>query len=167
MTASGVAALLLAPMLLGGAAGAQAARQVATAGWEVFQPLQVWWFAGEHGELAQGLTGAKPGYRLAPSWISGIGHPAVVLIRLVLGAAGARRLRGGPPEQGLLLLALILLTRYLLDPWNRLLRAPVPARAVRMGGGLRAPCTAAHARGHPADVGQLRADTYAGHAGHR
>lgn len=45
---------------------------------------------------------------------------------------------------------------------HRLLRTAVPARAVRLGGSRCAPCAAAHACGHPADVGQLRADTYAG-----
>ncbi len=117
-TAGAVAAVLLAPMALGGAAGVQAAGLVATTTGATFQPWQVWWFTGEHGQVVRGLAAEKPGYRAPPQWMAGIGHPVVILLPLLLAFACIRRLRAGPPENGLLLLAVVLLLRCLLDPWN-------------------------------------------------
>lgn len=118
IAAGGVAALLVAPMVLGGAAGVQTAGSVASNTGEIFQPWQVWWFTGEHGQVVQGLTAEKPGYRVPPSWMPGLGHPLVILLPLLLSLACIRRLRARPPAEGLLLLAVVLLLRCLLDPWN-------------------------------------------------
>ena len=118
VAAGAVATVLIAPMVLGGAAGVQAAGRVAGDTGEIFQPWQVWWFAGEHGHVVRGLTAEKPGYRVPPPWISGVGHPIVILLGLLLSLACMRRLRARPHEEALLLLAVVLVLRCLLDPWN-------------------------------------------------
>ena len=64
----------------------------------------------------------KPdGYRLAPEWLSPLTHPLIAMLVVPLSALWART-RGWAPridgEQVLLLLALLLLLRCVLDPWN-------------------------------------------------
>lgn len=115
--AAGIAALLVAPFLLyshsGGAAVASAGHTDA-----VFQPWQVWWPFGAHGHVVRGMFGdVKAGYRAAPAWIGSFTHPLIAL--LTLPATIAWRLtrhRGRAPSDVLLLLALLLLARCVLDP---------------------------------------------------
>ena len=115
LAAAGAAAtVLVAPMVLGDASGVQAARSVATTTGHLFQPWQVWWFAGDYSHV----VAARPDYRVPPGWMSSIGHPFVILLPLLFSLACVRRLRAGRPEDGLLLLAVVLLLRCLLDPWN-------------------------------------------------
>ena len=112
-----VTSSIMAPMLLlGGAAGAVSAAATQTG--EIFQPWQVWWFLGEHGETVRGLYGEKPGYRAAPAWLGSVARPVVILVALAVSLALARRVRSRPWHDALLLLALVLLLRCLLDPWN-------------------------------------------------
>jgi hypothetical protein len=64
----------------------------------------------------------KPaGYRVAPQWLSPLTHPLIALLVLPLSIAWARvhrvTSRGGG-EHVLALLALLLLLRCALDPWN-------------------------------------------------
>ena len=65
--------------------------------------------------------GEKPGYRAAPAWAGPISHPLVVLAAVAVALAWWRR-RGGHPAtartDALLLLALVLLLRSLLDTWS-------------------------------------------------
>jgi Glycosyltransferase family 87 len=133
-SAAAMSAVVLAPLALvpGGtfvaSSGATAASQSA-----IFQPWQVWWFFGWHGALVHGLFGTpKVGYRTGPAWTATISHPLIVVVGL--GLAGAlwlqrRRSDRGPtgspmrrPPVGerdaLLLLALVLLLRCVLDTWN-------------------------------------------------
>lgn len=114
LVACAVSAALVAPMAVGGAAPIGEVRSAATTTGHLFQPWQVWWFAGNRSQE----VAARPGYRVPPGWLSGLGHPLVMAFGLVVALAGARRLRGRPPENALLLLALVLLARCLLDPWN-------------------------------------------------
>ena len=52
LAAAGAAAtVLVAPMVLGDASGVQAARSVATTTGHLFQPWQVWWFAGDYSHV--------------------------------------------------------------------------------------------------------------------
>jgi hypothetical protein len=125
MTSAGaVAAIVLAPLVLVSPGGfAAGARGAAAPQQALFQPWQVWWFLGRHGQLVQRMFGATmPGYRTGPAWTSTIGHPLIVCIGL--GMAGAlwfrrsREVRAVTEHDALLLLALVLLLRCMLDTWD-------------------------------------------------
>jgi hypothetical protein len=109
--------IVMIPLALAGGAVSEATAVAKTTG-EIFQPWQIWWFLGDHGELVVGNFGEKPGYRAAPEWIGGIGHPIVVLIPAAVSLAFLPRVRRGAWHDGLLLLAFVLLLRCVLDPWN-------------------------------------------------
>ena len=113
-----VAAAVMAPMLLVGGSAITAVSNSATQTGDIFQPWQVWWFFGDHGEVVRGLVGEKPGYRAAPGWVGTVTRPLVVLVPLAVCLMLARQMRARPWHDGLLLLALVLLLRCLLDPWN-------------------------------------------------
>ena len=87
-------------------------------GGQIFQPWQAWWFLGEHGQPVMGLLGEKPGFRTPPGWIGDHARPLVVLVPLAVSMLVGLRWRGRPWHDGLLLLALVMLLRCLLDPWN-------------------------------------------------
>jgi hypothetical protein len=121
-----LAPFMLAPYLIGVSRGAAmttastAANAMNTGA--IFQPWQIWWFLGEHGHIVRGLNGnIKPGYRTPPTWVETIGHPLIVAIMVPLtGLYGGLRRRqsyrvGNAP---LLLLALLLALRCVLDPWD-------------------------------------------------
>ena len=122
LVGGGTAGLVMAPILLTGAASLQATTAAAQHSFAIFQPWQAWWFLGAHGHLVHGLYGAKPGYRAAPGWINGIAHPLIGLIAIALclpwWRTRAHRRPRPQPHDALLLLALIMLVRCMLDPWN-------------------------------------------------
>lgn len=119
-------ALVLAPLALASPSGfATGTSGAAVAQSTIFQPWQAWWFLGRHDGLVHGLFGSsKPGYRIGPAWTSAIGHPLIVAVGL--GLTGVlwlqRRRRTGMGTIGerdaLLLLALVLLVRCVLDTWD-------------------------------------------------
>ncbi len=124
-----VAAVLLAPFMVlprflstsgGGTAVSTTANAVSTGA--IFQPWQIWWFLGSHGHVVRGLLGhIKVGYRTPPGWIESIGHPLIVAIMVPLTglyAAVRRRRSYRVPNSPLLLLALLLALRCVLDPWD-------------------------------------------------
>lgn len=117
--AGGVTAAVLAPIVLvqaGNFVVAARADAVQTGG--IFQPWQVWWFFGSHGHLVHGLFGnAKPGYRTPPGWLGGSAHLLIVAIGVPLSLLWARR-RPAARTDALLLLALLMLLRCALDPWD-------------------------------------------------
>jgi Glycosyltransferase family 87 len=135
-SAGAVAATVLGPLVLVGSSGFVAGtRALATATGELFQPWQAWWFFGapNHVPAPNGLTrtvpigaplSTHPQWRLAPPWLSGVPHPLIVAVGL--GLAGAlwlqRRRRTGTGAIGerdaLLLLALVMLARCVLDNWD-------------------------------------------------
>jgi hypothetical protein len=117
VVAGGVTAVVLAPMVLYGGAATRA-HTVATDSGTIFQPWQLWWFTGHHGEIVRGVYGVKVGYRASPGWISGVGHPLVVLIPFALSAVVLLVRGRACRRDALLLLALALLLRCLLDPWD-------------------------------------------------
>jgi Glycosyltransferase family 87 len=108
--------VMLPLVLVGGAVQEAAAVARTTSG--IFQPWQVWWFLGEHGQVVVGNFGEKPDFRVGPAWLTGMAHQAVVLVPVALSLALLPRLRSRPWHDGLLLLALAFLLRCLLDPWN-------------------------------------------------
>jgi len=116
LAAAGLAGgAVLLPLWLTGPAGGHA---VAT-GSVIFQPWQVWWWLGDTGSVVLGGDGLpKPdGWRTPPAWLSPLAHPgiAALVVPASLGWALARRPRG---DDLLLLLAILLLARCVLDPWN-------------------------------------------------
>ncbi|MGA9285566.1 MAG: glycosyltransferase 87 family protein [Solirubrobacteraceae bacterium] len=135
-SASGVAAAVLGPLVLVGSGGfAAGTKAFASASGEIFQPWQLWWFFGTPNHVAA-PSGASPAvpigaalsthphWRIAPTWISGVPHPLILAVGL--GLAGAvwlqRRRRIGTGTLGereaMLLLALTMLLRCLLDDWD-------------------------------------------------
>jgi hypothetical protein len=117
VAAASATAVVMLPVAVAGGATAEVA-QVARDSSAIFQPWQVWWFFGESGHLVVGTLAEKPGYRVPPGWLTGISHPLVVLIPLALSVGLLFRLRRRPWHDALLLMALALLLRCLLDPWN-------------------------------------------------
>ncbi len=136
LTAAGATgAAVLAPLTLAGS-GRFAANAGATASTSstIFQPMQIFWFLGHHSSRAAHLLGAvKRDFRLAPAWIGTISHPLVMGVALpltgLLWRAERRRSADGPPNgkprpkeawptNPLLLLALLLLLRCMLDTWD-------------------------------------------------
>jgi Glycosyltransferase family 87 len=118
VTAVGVAALAVGPMLLFSDAAATSTVAVARTTGAIFQPWQLWWFLGEHGGPVMGTFGEYAGYRTGPGWVGQISHPLVVLVPVALGLAVARRRGALGGADGFALLALCLHLRCLLDTWN-------------------------------------------------
>jgi hypothetical protein len=113
LSAAAAAGVVLAPLVLVGGGGF-AARAGATASGTggIFAPMQVFWLLGE--------TGAAPAVMGAVRTIS---HPLIISISLPLTAllwrsrAGTAR-AAHEPAVAMLLLALLLLLRCMIDPWD-------------------------------------------------
>ncbi len=122
-SAGATAAAVLLPLMLSSGGFAASAQATASTSSTIFQPWQIWWFFGYHGPLVHGLFGTPLyGYRTGPPWTGVVSHPLIVAVGFAL--AGALWLRRGRNGQGvcerdaLLLLALVLLLRCVLDTWN-------------------------------------------------
>ncbi|HEY3772600.1 MAG TPA: glycosyltransferase family 87 protein, partial [Solirubrobacteraceae bacterium] len=114
------AGLLFAPFVLihaGGFVGQTEAVAVHAGG--LFSPFQLWWSLGSP-------IGA--GARIGPTWLAGLGHTLPIAIAVALTIAYALRTRHTPDRRrhdAMLLLALLLLLRCVLDPWDAVYY-PVP-----------------------------------------
>jgi hypothetical protein len=123
LTTGAVAGAVVAPLLIGASGGSvgQATATGLSTG-SIFQPWQLWWFLGSHGHVVKGLYGAvKVGYRTPPSWMGSLGHTLPIAIMPPLCALYGWLRRGvarRPPNVALLLLALLLALRCVLDPWD-------------------------------------------------
>lgn len=137
LAAAGVAAAVLAPPALVHAGGfVTASTATAVPSSAIFQPWQVWWFLGHHGPVVHGMFDrVLPDYRTGPGWVGAVSHPLIVLLGLPLtmlawwrrrtrpGAAGGASAGAGASaaarvREPLLLLALLLLARCMLDTWD-------------------------------------------------
>jgi hypothetical protein len=118
LSAGAVTAIILAPLALVGSSGFIAStRGAAAPPSTIFQPWQAFWFLGHHGPVVHGLFGVvKPGYRTAPAWVGTVSHPLIIAIAAPLTALLWRREHR--QSDALLLLALLLLLRCLLDTWD-------------------------------------------------
>lgn len=122
--AAGAAALVLAPLLLAGGGFAGSLRASAAPPAAIFHPWQVWWFFGHHALFTHDPSAPAAlayGYRLGPAWAASISHPLILAAALALPLAlWLRRRRPArlEPRAALLLLALLLLLRCLLDTWD-------------------------------------------------
>ena len=116
----GVAGAALLPFALAGSAGS-VVNGAATQTGQLFNPGQLWWFLGSHAHQVHDLAGhVRPGYRVPPAWISSSAHELIVAIGwgVSLLYAWLRRGRRTAPTDALLLLSLVLLLRFALDPWD-------------------------------------------------
>jgi hypothetical protein len=129
-------AIVLAPLTLVGSSGFVAGtRALASATSELFQPWQLWWFFGASNHVPAPTGAARvvpigaslsthPQWRLAPAWLSGVTHPLILAVGLGLaGALWLQRRRGTSAgivgeRDAVLLLALVMLLRCLLDDWD-------------------------------------------------
>lgn len=116
-----VVAAVMAPLMLAGSPVALA-RGATTTG-PISTPFQLFWPLGESGHVILGTDGQpKPaGWRLPPQWLSSLTHPLIAFMVVPLSLLFWRLRRDAPEgrnEQTLGLLALLLLLRCVLDPWN-------------------------------------------------
>ncbi|HEX4035875.1 MAG TPA: hypothetical protein VHX66_15640 [Solirubrobacteraceae bacterium] len=113
-----IAAALLLPMTLSAPLSAtQASGRFAAVTGPIFNPWQILWFFARHGDWNPHAGIYIPrGFRLPPAWIGNRAHELIVASALPLTwAAFHRRASRG---DALLLLALLLLVRCWLDPWD-------------------------------------------------
>jgi hypothetical protein len=113
-----VALVLIAPiMLASGTLGTGATRLAVSSTGVIFHPWQVFWFFAAHGDWqpAKGIFIPR-GFRLPPGWIGAHAHLLIVAITLPLTLWALRR--RSRPTDALLLLALLMLLRCWLDPWD-------------------------------------------------
>jgi hypothetical protein len=120
LVAALVAAALVAPIALGAATTFRATTGGLAHTGAIFQPWQAWWWLGDPDGVVRGLDNqVKVGYRAAPAWIDTVSHPLVVIAAFALTALWWWRRAGRrAPGDELLLLALVLHVRCLLDTWN-------------------------------------------------
>lgn len=118
-----VAGAVVAPLFLASPGGSvtRATAAGASTG-TTFQPWQIWWFLGSYGHLTKGITNGIVGwYRSAPGWVAALGHPLIVAIMPPLTVLYARLRRNRArrsSNDALLLLALLLALRCILDQWD-------------------------------------------------
>jgi hypothetical protein len=120
--AGAVTSVVLAPIILFAPHVTSLVKAGSSTG-QAFVPWQLFWMLGDTGHVIIGGDGLpKPaGYRLAPEWLMPLTHPLIAFLVVPLSLLWAR-VRGAAPriggEQLLALLALSLLLRCILDPWN-------------------------------------------------
>lgn len=122
--AGAVTLAVLAPILLAQAGESHTALiDGARLTGQIFNPQHVFWFLGDASHTVVGITGTvRPdGYRAAPEWLSPLTHPLIAFLVVPLSLAwwrAHRAMPGGGGDRVLVLLALLLLLRCALDPWN-------------------------------------------------
>jgi hypothetical protein len=84
----------------------------------VVGPANVWWPFSTSRTAAERKAGASGFAAKVPAWIGTLSHPLIVLLGLPLGVLFWRRRERLGPYDALGLLALLMLLRCLLDPWN-------------------------------------------------
>jgi hypothetical protein len=80
-----------------------------------FHPHQIWWPFGVDATAA--FTAAGHGVKTSPEWLRPLTHPLIVALAVPLSALWWRT-RGRSLDDAFALLALLLLMRCVLDPWN-------------------------------------------------
>ena len=84
----------------------------------VASPPNVWWLISTPRTAAERKY-SSPGFAAKiPAWAGTISHPLIVLVGIPIGWLFWRRRAQLRPEDALGLLALLMLARCLLDPWN-------------------------------------------------
>jgi hypothetical protein len=111
--AAGAGGALLLPIILADPGGYAATQQSIASSAHWFRPRQLWWPLGE---APAAELGAPGGAAVTPQWLALVAKPLIVAITIPLSALWLRRRTRR--ADALLLLALLLLGRCLLDPWN-------------------------------------------------
>jgi hypothetical protein len=113
-----LASALVAPMLLSSPSVTSGTDRLVVADTgAIFHPWQVFWFFGPRGHWVPSMLGSiERGFRVAPSWIGGRAHMLIVWLGVPLTLLAVRRRT--PAADALLLLALLMLLRCWLDPWD-------------------------------------------------
>ena len=127
-SACATSAFVLAPLALAGGAFSTVLGKTAvastTASFPIFQPWQAWWFFGRHAGLVVQEGTPLRGYRVGPAWTGAISHPLILAFGLAAAAMLwlVRRRDAGSSSvsasDALLLSALVLLARCVLDTWD-------------------------------------------------
>lgn len=114
--AGAVTTLILTPLML--ASGSDTMIHGARVTGALFNPWSIWWPLGDVTNI--GVDGSfRAGARAAPAWLSPLAHPLIAALGVPLSLLFWWRNRGRPAgEHVLALLALLLLLRCILDPWN-------------------------------------------------
>jgi hypothetical protein len=121
LMAAVVAGAVYAPLAALHPAGAGGVAAGGSATGVIFQPQQAWWFLGDaHTAVLDSGGHPRAGFRAAPEWLSALPHPLIILAAVALTGLWLLRRRRAGAQHGdeLLLLALVLHVRCLLDPWN-------------------------------------------------
>ena len=109
---------LTAPSMMAAPATFVSVHKVAVQASGPIGPANLWWPVSSPRTAAE-RAGNSPGFAYEiPAWLARLTHPMIVLAALPLGWLFWRRRAGRAPEDALGLLALLLLVRCLLDPWN-------------------------------------------------
>lgn len=118
IVAAVVAAVLVAPIMLSSPSiTAGTSRLVVSATGTLFHPWQIFWFFGPRGHWLSAMAPYIPqGFRLPPAWLGGRAHLLIVWLGLPLTLLAVRRRTRR--QDALLLLALLMLLRCWLDPWD-------------------------------------------------
>jgi hypothetical protein len=118
VAAGAVALALLAPIMLSaGTLQSGTTRLVVSDTGQLFHPWQVFWFFGSRGHWLPSMAPyIERGFRLPPAWLAGRAHLLIVWLGLPLTLLALRRRTRS--ADALALLALLLLVRCLLDPWD-------------------------------------------------
>ena len=122
-SAAATAAAVLAPLVLVPGGRFVSNAHSAASGGALFEPWQLGWFLG-HPVHSHGASGASARH-VAPAWVYQASHPSIVLASVVLTAilllVRWRSPRGHTrATDALVLLALALLARCMLDTWDNL-----------------------------------------------
>jgi hypothetical protein len=119
LAAGASAAAILSPLLLSSGGFVAGTRALASPPSQIFQPWQLFWFLGHHGALVHGAFNVpKPGFRVAPSWTGTVSHPLILAVGAAVTLAVWLRRPRLDERDALLMLALLLTLRCLLDTWD-------------------------------------------------
>jgi hypothetical protein len=124
LAAVAVTGVIFAPLMLLGSLATRVG-SAATQATVIFNPWQIWWFLGGHVHTlrdASGhiIAGHRWDHRVEPGWVGVVAHPLIVALSVPLTGWCwiLRSQKRHRPNQGMLLLALLLLVRCFFDPWN-------------------------------------------------
>ncbi|MGD0197956.1 MAG: hypothetical protein ABSC56_08635 [Solirubrobacteraceae bacterium] len=125
LVAGGVLALLLGPMALAtGSAKSATGKLTVANGGTFFYTQQLWWFLGQPQHWVPAMHGQlMAGFRFPPAWLQGRAHILIAWIGVPLSWFAFKRRMAR--ENALALLAMLLLLRCALDPWD-LVYYPIP-----------------------------------------